>query len=62
MFQIEHPTDYLNRVEAERERIDRRNRLIRALRGSTPPFSQATERELRAVMTEQLHAQTETGR
>jgi hypothetical protein len=62
MFQFEHPTDYLNRVEAERERIGRRNRLIRALRGSTPPFSQATEQELRRVMTEQLHAQTEAGR
>jgi hypothetical protein len=62
MFQIEHPTDYLNRVDAERDRIDRRNRLMRALRGSTPPFSQATQRELRRVMTEQLHAQTEAGR
>jgi hypothetical protein len=62
MFQIEHPTDYLNRVEVERDRIDRRNRLMRALRGSTPPFSHATEQELRRVMTEQLHAQTEGGR
>ena len=62
MFQIEHPTDYLNRVEAERDRIDRRNRLTRALRGSTPPFSQTTEGELRRVMHEQLHAQTEAGR
>jgi len=62
MFQIEHPTDYLNRVEAERDRIDRRNRLMRALRGSIPPFSQTTEQELRRVMREQLHAQTEVGR
>jgi hypothetical protein len=61
MFQIEHPTDYLNRVEAERDRIDRRNRLMRALRGSTPPFSHGTERELQNVMREQLHAQTEAG-
>jgi hypothetical protein len=62
MFHIEHPTDYLNRIEAERDRIDRRNRLTRALRGSTPPFSQASEQELRRVMHEQLHAQTEAGR
>jgi len=62
MFQIEHPTDYLNRVEAERDRIDRRNRLLRALRGSTPPFSQGTEEELRRVMREQLRAQTDAGR
>jgi hypothetical protein len=62
MFQIEHPTDYLNRIEAERDRIDRRNRLLRALRGSTPPFSRATEQELRRVMREQLQAQTEAGR
>jgi hypothetical protein len=62
MFQIEHPTDYLNRIEAERDRIDRRNRLIRALRGSTPPFSEATEQELQRVMREQLQAQTGAGR
>jgi len=62
MFLIEHPTDYLNRIEAERERMDRRNRLLRALRGSTPPFSQATEQELRRVMREQLRAQVEPGR
>jgi len=62
MFQIEHPTDYLIRVEAERDRVDRRNRLMRALRGSTPPFSQAIEQELRHVMREQLHAQAEAGR
>jgi hypothetical protein len=62
MFQIEHPTDHMNRIEAERERIDRRNRLLRALRGSTPPFSQTTEQELRRVMREELHAQTEAGR
>jgi len=62
MFQIEHPTDYLNRVEAERDRIDRRNRLVRALRGSTPPFSQATEQELQRVMREQLNTQIEPGR
>ncbi|MGH2463496.1 MAG: hypothetical protein ACRDFZ_07740 [Candidatus Limnocylindria bacterium] len=62
MFQIEHPTHYLNRVEAERDRIDRRNRLIRALRGSTPPFGQTTEQDLRRVMREELHAQTEAGR
>jgi len=62
MFQIEHPTDYLNRIEAERTRIERRNRLIRALRGSTPPFSGATEEELRSVMREQLRAQADPGR
>ena len=62
MFQIEHPTDYLDRIDSDRERIERRNRLVRALRGSAPPFSEATESELRAVMREQLRAQTEPGR
>ena len=62
MFQIEHPTDYLSRTEQERELIERRARLLRALRGATPPFSEATERDLRAVMREQLAAQTEGGR
>jgi hypothetical protein len=56
MFQIEHPTDYLFRVEAEQRRSERRASLLRALRGSVPPFGEATERELRAVMREQLEA------
>jgi hypothetical protein len=62
MFQIEHPDDFLLRLDQDRRRIEERNRLIRALRGSTPPFSQATEHELRRVMREQLYAQTEAGR
>jgi len=62
MFNIEHPTDYLARVEADRTRIERRNLLMRALRGATPPFDRAVEEELRAVMREQLRAQTESGR
>ena len=56
MFQIEHPTDYLSRIGDERRLIERRASLLRALRGATPPFSQATERELRVVMREQLEA------
>ncbi len=62
MFQIEHPTDYLNRVNDERTRIEKRNQLLRALRGSTPPFSGATEEQLRSVMRDQLQAQTDSGR
>jgi hypothetical protein len=61
MFQIEHPADYLNRVEDERARLERRARLLRALRGTVPPFNEAHERELRAVMREQLKAQTDSG-
>jgi hypothetical protein len=62
MFYIEHPTDYLTRTAQERERIERRARLLRALRGNTPPFSEATERELRSLMREQLKAQTDSVR
>ncbi len=62
MFQIEHPTDFLNRTEQERERTERRARLLRALRGSAPPFGETTERELRNLMREQLQAQTDSGR
>ena len=62
MFQIEHPTDFLSRTAQERERIERRARLLRALRGAAPPFSEATERELRSLMREQLQAQTDGGR
>jgi hypothetical protein len=32
------------------------------LRGAAPPFGEATERELRAVMREQLQAQTHGSR
>jgi hypothetical protein len=62
MFNIEHPDDYLSRITQERERQERRARLLRALRGSTPPFSEATERELRTLMQEQLQTQTEHSR
>lgn len=62
MFQIEHPDDFLLRFDQDRRRIEERNRLMRALRGSAPPFSQATEQELRRLMRDQLHAQTEAGR
>lgn len=62
MFFIEHPDDYLSRITQERERQERRGRLLRALRGSTPPFSDSTERELRSLMHEQLRTQTEHGR
>jgi hypothetical protein len=62
MFLVEHPDDYLNRIEDERQRIERRNTLIRALRGSTPPFGAVTETQLRIVMREQLRTRTEPGR
>jgi len=62
MFQIEHPDDFLLRFDQDRRRIDERNRLIRALRGSAPPFSEATEARLRSVMRDQMRAQVEPGR
>jgi len=62
MFQIEHPDDFLLRFDQDRRRMEERNRLLRALRGSAPPFSEATEAQLRSVMRDQLHAQTEAGR
>jgi hypothetical protein len=62
MFLIEHPDDYLARIEDEHRRAERRAELLRALRGAAPPFGEATERELRAVMREQLQAQTHGSR
>jgi hypothetical protein len=62
MFWVEHPDDYLNRIDYEEELMLRRNRLVRALRGSTPPFDSATEQQLRAVMREQLRTRTEPSR
>ena len=62
MFQIEHPTDYLSRLEDERRLMERRAQLVRALRGATPPFSESTERELRTVMRRQLEARAHGSR
>ena len=61
MFLVEHPDDYLNRINDERDRTERRNRPVRALRGSTPPFGSVTEKELRTVMREQLRTRTAPG-
>jgi hypothetical protein len=62
MFWVEHPDDYLNRIDDERERAERRERLMRGLRGSTPPFDTAIETQLRGVMREQLRTRTEPSR
>jgi hypothetical protein len=50
MFLFQHPEDYLQALEVERERAERRNRLLRELRGATPPFDGATTSRLAAAM------------
>jgi hypothetical protein len=50
MFLFQHPRDHLDAVELERERIERRNRLLRELRGATPPFDGAPTSRLAAAM------------
>ena len=52
MFLFQHPEDYLRSLEVERERREQRRRLLRELRGATPPFDEATTRRLAAAMTE----------
>ncbi len=50
MFLFQHPEEYLRALEVERERNERRNRLLRELRGATPPFDGGTTRRLAAAM------------
>jgi len=52
MFQFEHPEEYIERTTEERARRDRRIEQMRALRGSVPPFSGATEERLTASLRE----------
>jgi hypothetical protein len=52
MFQFEHPEDYVQRISQEEARRDRRIEQLRALRGSVPPFSTATDERLTASLRE----------
>ncbi len=49
----QHPDDYLERFHQERERIERRARLLRELRGSVPPFDGPARRRLEETLKEQ---------
>jgi hypothetical protein len=52
MFLFQHPEEYLRSLEAERDRIERRTRLLRDLRGATPPFDEAQSRRLTAAFAD----------
>ena len=45
-----HTEEYLRLLEQERERSERRNQLLRELRGVTPPFGEALTRRLAAAL------------
>jgi hypothetical protein len=49
----QHPDDYLERFHQERERIERRARLLRELRGAVPPFDGPSQRRLEKALGEQ---------
>lgn len=49
----QHPDDYLQRFNQERERIERRARLLRELRGAVPPFDGPSQRRLGDAVKEQ---------
>ena len=49
---FEHPEEYLQHRAEEEARRDRRIELLRALRGSVPPFSAEAERKLAASLRE----------
>jgi hypothetical protein len=50
MFLFQHPEEYIRSLEAERERKELRSRLLRELRGATPPFGEAQTRRLAAAL------------
>lgn len=52
MFLFQHPEEYLRSLASDRERVERRNRLLRELRGSVPPFGEAQTRRLAAALAE----------
>jgi len=55
MFLFQHPEEYLRSEAAERERGERRRRLLRELRGAVPPFGEGQSRRLAAAMAEEAH-------
>ena len=50
MFLFPNTREYLRSLEADRERKDRAQPLLRELRGATPPFGGAITRRLAAAM------------
>lgn len=52
MILYQHPDDYLKRFHEERGRMERRAQLLRALRGTTPPFDGPTQKRLEQVLPE----------
>lgn len=49
----QHPDDYLERFNQERERVERRSRLLRELRGAVPPFDGPSRLRLEETLREQ---------
>ncbi len=49
----QHPDDYLERFHQERERIERRARLLHELRGAVPPFDGPSRQRLEGTLKEQ---------
>lgn len=51
-FLFQQPDEFLERFHGERRRAEERAQLLRALRGSTPPFDAAVQRRLDKAMAE----------
>lgn len=62
MFLFQHPEEYLRALDAERERKELRNRLLRELRGAAPPFGEAQTRRLAAAMAAAMTGDRVSGR
>jgi len=51
-FLFQQPDEFLDRFNAERRRAERVAQLTRALRGATPPFGAAVQRQLQQAMSQ----------
>jgi hypothetical protein len=61
-FLFQQPDEFLERFNAERRRAERIAQLTRALRGATPPFDTALQRQLQQAMSQRSHAPSGSGR
>jgi len=52
MILYEHPDEYLRRLREEEARREHRDQLVRALRGTIPPFDEGRQQQLMKALRE----------
>jgi hypothetical protein len=61
-FLFQHPDEFMDRFNAERQRVERIAQLTRAMRGATPPFDATTRQRLQRALAEPTHDLSRHGR